>query len=98
MSTELTPMQAISAKCKECIYDEGALGAGAWRQQVEDCTAPDCSLLHLRPLTTTTLAVRKAERLANMSPEELARYQKKADVARAMVAKHRGLDEQEKAL
>src|SRR6185312_8814576 len=32
---------AISAKCKECVYDPLG-GCGNWRQQVEACTARAC--------------------------------------------------------
>lgn len=41
--------QAINAKCKECIYDPQAMGAGTWRKQVEDCTSTACPLYPLRP-------------------------------------------------
>jgi len=41
---------AINAMCYECIYD-GSGGSGKWRQQVEDCTAPNCPLYNLRPRT-----------------------------------------------
>ena len=42
--------RAINAKCKECIYDPIG-GNGTWRQQVEACTAPDCPLYPLRPVS-----------------------------------------------
>lgn len=40
---------AINTKCRECIYDPYA--AGNWRQQVEACTAPNCALYPLRPIS-----------------------------------------------
>lgn len=82
MTNKLTPMQAIVAMCKSCIYDAYAQGAGTWRQQVEDCTAPDCPLFHLRPVTKGTMEKRKAEKIANMTPAQLEAYQRKADAAR----------------
>ena len=44
-----TPMAAIRAKCKDCIYDEK--NVGTWRQQVQGCTSTDCPLYPLRPLS-----------------------------------------------
>lgn len=41
---------AINAKCKDCIYDPLS-GQGNWRQQVTACTATDCSLWPLRPIS-----------------------------------------------
>jgi hypothetical protein len=38
---------AITAKCKECIYDEYA--RGTWRKQIEDCTSVNCPLHPVRP-------------------------------------------------
>jgi hypothetical protein len=40
----------ITAKCIECIYDP--IQMGSWRKQVENCTAPDCPLFSVRPVTT----------------------------------------------
>ncbi len=40
----------INAKCIECIYDE--YQPGTWRHQVEECTANDCPLWDVRPMTT----------------------------------------------
>jgi len=40
---------AINAKCKDCIYDE--CGVGNWRQQVTACTAKECPLWLLRPMS-----------------------------------------------
>lgn len=42
---------AIDAFCKQCIYDPNG-GAGAWRQQVEACTATTCPLYDVRPTST----------------------------------------------
>ena len=41
----------IDAKCIECIYDPLG-GGGNWRQQVEACTAPDCPLYPVRPISS----------------------------------------------
>jgi len=41
----------INAKCAECIYDP-INGGGSWRQQVRDCTSPECPLFSVRPLST----------------------------------------------
>jgi hypothetical protein len=41
--------KAINAKCKDCIFDPVA--GGNWRQQVEACTTPECSLYALRPVS-----------------------------------------------
>jgi hypothetical protein len=40
----------VDAKCIECIYDP--CQDGSWRKQVENCTARDCPLYSVRPLTT----------------------------------------------
>ena len=42
---------AINEMCKACLYEPGG-GGGAWRQQIEACTAPGCPLYHVRPRTT----------------------------------------------
>ena len=39
--------KAINQHCKDCIYDNCV--PGAWRQQVEACTVPNCALYPLRP-------------------------------------------------
>ncbi len=39
---------AVDSKCRECIYDVGAIGT--WRQQIQDCTAKKCPLYKHRPL------------------------------------------------
>jgi len=38
---------AINRFCRSCLYDPGA--GGAWREQVESCTATDCPLFAVRP-------------------------------------------------
>lgn len=39
--------KAINDKCKDCIHDECA--PGTWREQVAQCSAPDCPLWPYRP-------------------------------------------------
>ena len=51
--------KAINDKCKECIYDPYAKGLGSWRQQVKDCTSPDCPLFRVRPLPEKGVASTK---------------------------------------
>jgi hypothetical protein len=41
---------AVNAKCRDCIYDPLAK-MGAWREQVEACTATGCPLHSFRPLS-----------------------------------------------
>ena len=43
----LTPMRAIAAKCRDCIYDPAA--PGSWRAQVAQCSCVSCPLWPLRP-------------------------------------------------
>ncbi len=74
----MTRQQAIHAFCKMCIYDEGSLGAGTWRKQTTDCTSHDCPLYDYRPLDITAKNERTAERVANMTPEQLAKREAKA--------------------
>jgi len=45
---------AINLACRQCIYDPHAMGA--WRQQVEACTAPDCGLYPVRPRSSRPLS------------------------------------------
>lgn len=40
----------VNEFCKQCIYDK--TDEGTWREQVQRCTAKDCPLFNLRPLTT----------------------------------------------
>lgn len=42
---------AIDAFCKSCIFDPRG-GGGSWRQQVEACTAPECPLYPVRPVSS----------------------------------------------
>lgn len=37
----------INAKCKECIFDP--YSDGTWRQQIEQCSSPNCPLYDVRP-------------------------------------------------
>lgn len=72
---------AIDAKCRDCIADPA--NGGSWLQQVENCVSEEtCSLWEFRPVTSATLEVRKAEKIAKMSPDELERYRKKQEGAR----------------
>ena len=41
---------AINAKCRECIYDPGN-GNGSWGEQVEACSAANCPLHAVRPIS-----------------------------------------------
>lgn len=41
---------AIDATCKDCLYSPGE--PGAWREQIERCTAADCPLYNVRPRAT----------------------------------------------
>lgn len=36
----------IDAKCIDCIYDP--LAQGKWREQVSNCTSPECPLYSVR--------------------------------------------------
>lgn len=40
---------ACNAMCYQCIYDDTT--PGTWRQQVKNCTSPDCALYTLRPVS-----------------------------------------------
>ena len=40
---------AVTAKCKECIYDP--MAKGTWRKQVQDCTSYACPLYEVRPIS-----------------------------------------------
>lgn len=48
MSAPPSRNAAISAKCRECAYDE--IAPGTWRQQVAACPATSCPLWRFRPL------------------------------------------------
>jgi hypothetical protein len=45
----LTRQQAISAHCKDCIYDP--YEPGTWVQQVTRCPSHDCRIWPYRPRT-----------------------------------------------
>jgi hypothetical protein len=45
----LSPMKAITAHCKECVYDNK--DSGTWRQQTEACQITSCPLHQHRPVT-----------------------------------------------
>ena len=78
----MTPQKAINNKCKECIYDPDGYGNGSWRQQVEDCTATDCPLFTLRPVTQETKIIRREKAIAGLSTEKLAAYRLRQENAR----------------
>ena len=40
---------AIDDKCRDCIYDPLS-GGGTWREQVAQCSCPDCPLWPVRPM------------------------------------------------
>lgn len=42
--------RAIDNMCKSCIYDP-THGGGTWKQQVAACTATQCPLYKVRPLS-----------------------------------------------
>ena len=77
MKTQLTRQQAINLHCKNCGSDEQAVGCGSWVQQIEDCPIKHCELYPYRPLTESTRQKLLAEKIANMTPEELAKHEKK---------------------
>lgn len=53
MSNERPGLRAsINAMCKGCIYDPIG-GKGTWRQQVEACTAKQCPLYPVRPVSAS---------------------------------------------
>ena len=52
--------KAIDQNCKDCIYDPKWAGGGSWRQQVEDCTAKNCALWPVSPLTSAGNAQKAA--------------------------------------
>lgn len=49
-ASRISLREAIDAKCKDCIYDEGARGLGRWKQQVAACTVTRCPLYAVRPM------------------------------------------------
>jgi hypothetical protein len=44
--------KCINEYCKWCIYDPRGLGLGTWREQTKDCTATDCPLYPVRPVSS----------------------------------------------
>ena len=54
---KLTRQQAISAKCKDCIYDP--FDTGTWLAQVDNCTQTDCPLYEYRPVPRSSETARK---------------------------------------
>jgi len=73
----MTRKQAIDKHCKECIYDEGAIGSGSWRKQVSDCTSYTCNLYNYRPLDSINRAHKTRDKIAGFTPEELEVYERK---------------------
>jgi len=61
--------KAINEKCKECIYDEYALGN--WRQQTGACTSPNCPLFPHRPRSTGSPinVANSVQKTAKLAPE-----------------------------
>jgi hypothetical protein len=51
--------RAIDNFCKACIFDRHS--PGTWREQVQGCTAPNCSLYPYRPLPSTANAAHSAK-------------------------------------
>lgn len=44
---------AVNDYCRWCIYDP-ASGLGTWRQQTQGCTATDCPLWPVRPMSASS--------------------------------------------
>ena len=65
---KLSPLKAIHAHCKGCIYDPKA--GGSWVEQVEACTVTKCELYDHRKLTSKTRAILREKELAMLSPEQ----------------------------
>lgn len=63
----LTRQGAISAKCKDCIYDP--CEPGNWVQQVTACTSPDCPLFPYRPISKSKKGSHDDSSAALESPE-----------------------------
>lgn len=55
--------KAIDAKCRDCIYDPLS-GLGNWRQQVTGCTATDCPLYPVRPVSKSDARLSSRGKLA----------------------------------
>jgi hypothetical protein len=82
-----SPMKAIRAYCMECNYDP--LDKGTAVAQIESCTINKCPLYGFRPLTSATKKKLKEERIQNMSPKELAKYNKRSEQAKERFSKYR---------
>lgn len=71
--TKLTMKQAIRAKCRDCIYDDEAIGMGGELQQISDCPSEDtCALWEHRAVTGKEKTRRKQAAFDAMSPDEQA--------------------------
>jgi len=85
MKKKLTPMQAIKAKCIDCIVDN--LSPGTHIAQIENCTDTSCALHEYRPLTSATKAINRKKRIEAMSEDERQVYLIKAEKARKLLHK-----------
>lgn len=47
-NTRVSRVEAIAAKCRDCIFDPAA--AGKWREQVAACESGNCPLHAVRPV------------------------------------------------
>ena len=63
--------KAINEKCKDCIYDPES-GLGTWRQQISDCTMPDCALYPYRPLSEPYKAANPAPKRVMSEKQRIA--------------------------
>lgn len=61
--------KAIEQKCKDCTYDQAA--PGTWREQVELCRVTSCALHPVRPMTSTTINVRRGMAFNDSNMESL---------------------------
>ena len=82
---KLTRKQAMDQYCYDCGHDDKATGSK--RQQVEWCKDTKCSLYEYRPVTGKTMAKNKKAKYDALSPEEKAKVDSKADIARERFAK-----------
>ena len=60
--------KAINKKCQSCVCDPLDYGTSA--QQIACCTAMDCPLHPVRPITTTVIPVKLLDRY-HIAPEQL---------------------------
>ncbi len=79
-----SPLKAIKAKCKDCIYNP--LAGGTWLMQIENCPATDCPLWNFRPLTKVTKDLIKENERRN-DPEKQKLYEKRSKLAKERFAK-----------